>query len=1845
MSDSNYTSKFEIDASKAVSTLDNIVKALSALQGLVGDLGHSSTDLDKAMDSLEKSLAGVEKSAKGAGKSAKETAEGIREVGAEAEKTASKVEKLSKAQKDAAAKPQKGATTKDGAPVQGVSPSADAHNEEIRREKELTETVAAESNARREIAENNVKQLSETNKQAAAEHRKVEEEKTAATKAQADKSVQITKDEADKKARIKEQENKESKQRAEQVAKGASDQATNKAIENAQKEGKAVRDLASEKERAADKGAKAREQEAKKSSDAAVKQADAEKKALEAKAAAQEKELIRQYSNLARQRYAMYDVSRTLGIAGAGLLGVGGAFIAASTSFESAFTNVERTSLATGEAAEKLKQDLIGLTRDIPRDFSDITDVATIGAQMDIANESLADFSETVIKMAATTNVSIDEVGTSFGRIANLTGLSSDEFERLGSSIGFAGINAVATETEIVRMMNGITAIASQAGFTADQIVGMSTAMSSLGLPAERARGAMQRIFNEINRAVGEGGPKLEAFAKAANMSTDAVAEMWKTNPSQFFDNLFASLNRTQAAAGQLTTTFDALGLRNVRDQDVLNRLASGYDTYAKSMREAQQGWDENSFLDKAFGMVADDMASKLTLLANRVKEFLASFEESWAFDGLKIILDYVGRIVESFTELSNNPVGRFMVSLVAVAALVAGAFATLFAGSVALKASLLAVVTMLFEAKQSGLGATMTFKGLTNEIIKLTGSQGALAAATKTATQAQLEQNAANQAGMGAGKGAGMGAMSRAGGAIVSRLGTIGAVAGAAMMVLPMLTDAFMDAGDASEKMAKQLGSAGSILRGMEADTESGEKAITTFTWNLQSNADEAQETARHAQNLAKVLGNEVVDSADSAADSVENLTLKFGENALAAARTEFTGLEDVQKILEDTDFVDMAMEAGITIGDALHAGIKGLGQNNSAAEGKAAVKEYFESVFSEITEYDTLSAKIEELETIQNNYAGSKRRLTDLEEQELANAIERTGELKENVEAVKQLQGVTEVYIGSLEGRVRQEHFLMSEEEKRTMAERQNKALAEEGADALDEYGNAAQTTAEKIKELTDAMGMSQAADIAESYEKLGAALYESSGQIDAFSEEGRAALSALDSTLQTLAENAGDDIPLLINSYADLAQSLADNSEISAEAVEYVGAVLANLVTNEYNLNFNGNYAIDNMRKVIEAAIITRNALQNLLAWQASQAQQGFFSDALNSQIAAYQAEIGDATTETAGLEDALASMNGTATETVPPINKIGDASRSMGDGYNRAAEKANKAADGNKKAGDSAKKAGKDMKDAAKDVRTWSDALKDAGTIVGEIMELMFTEVDAEMAMYEAIDAWYDLQASREKDLADAKKALIDNKEAIKEAEEELRKLSDLATDLRFARIDAMFGLEDAKRGLDDIKNKIKDLKAEARGIDADLNLLNIQRVYAVQAFGEGSQQVQFIDNKIAETQGKKDANLREQERAAEDTERALHNLEKAEVNYYRAVNNEVEEYARRQQELYRKLHELQEEQIELREKEKEALAALSAGFDVSTKAGRENVKAYEAMTEATLTYAGAMAAIGKSAEYIKEKTKPADKAMKDMYKTLTSKADKNFYTDVKKGIETFIKEAPKTLSIGVKVPFPKSIKTGVHNIIKKWNADLTKKHKVKANLTVKGSSSKGFDKAFSKYNKAKDKTVTTTFKSISPKPKPTPYKWKDSVEPRYRAATFNHYHNTGKLDKMYRDLWEWKSKGGLVGASRQRHPMAKGSDTVPTMLTPGEFIIPKKAVDFFGVGHFQRYLDSSYTRGVQAMSNAGTGAAGATMAYIAPEQMQALLAQGSRPVQAIMQTSQAQLALNRNNRKLQSVGKA
>lgn len=121
------------------------------------------------------------------------------------------------------------------------------------------------------------------------------------------------------------------------------------------------------------------------------------------------------------------------------VIGVGtGLVLKQAIEWESAVASMAKTideSDTNPQMFEALTQELRDLSLEIPIAAADLAELAATAGQLGIETPAIAEFTETMAALGVSTNITAEQAATDLARLANITGMSQDSFDNLGSSI------------------------------------------------------------------------------------------------------------------------------------------------------------------------------------------------------------------------------------------------------------------------------------------------------------------------------------------------------------------------------------------------------------------------------------------------------------------------------------------------------------------------------------------------------------------------------------------------------------------------------------------------------------------------------------------------------------------------------------------------------------------------------------------------------------------------------------------------------------------------------------------------------------------------------------------------------------------------------------------------------------------------------------------------------------------------------------------------------------------------------------------------------------------------------------------------------------------------------------------------------------------------------------------------------------------------------------------------------------------------------------------------------------------------------------------------------------------
>lgn len=338
----------------------------------------------------------------------------------------------------------------------------------------------------------------------------------------------------------------------------------------------------------------------------------------------------------------------------------------AAVDYESAFAGVKKTVDETATVSYKnLSDGIRQMAKELPASAVEIANVAEVAGQLGIKAEDILTFSRTMIDMGESTNLSAEEAATAIAKIANILGLTSDEYGRFGASVVDLGNNFATTEKDIVEMTNRLAAGGKLAGLTAPEILGLATAMSSVGIEAEAGGTAMTQTLTAIGNAVSlttkDSADDLALIAKVAGTTSEEFQKAWKEKPAEALQAFIKGLNTAREQGANMDAILMKLGMTGIRQGNMLKSLALSSDKMSAAVARSNKAWKENTALTNEANKRYETTESQLKMFKNQVTDLAIEFGGPLLKalrDGLtaaKPWIDTLAKMAKQFSSMSEE--------------------------------------------------------------------------------------------------------------------------------------------------------------------------------------------------------------------------------------------------------------------------------------------------------------------------------------------------------------------------------------------------------------------------------------------------------------------------------------------------------------------------------------------------------------------------------------------------------------------------------------------------------------------------------------------------------------------------------------------------------------------------------------------------------------------------------------------------------------------------------------------------------------------------------------------------------------------------------------------------------------------------------------------------------------------------------------------------------------------------------------------------------------------------------------------------------------------------------------
>ena len=385
-----------------------------------------------------------------------------------------------------------------------------------------------------------------------------------------------------------------------------------------------------------------------------------------------------------------------------GILAAGGAAAKAAIDYEQAFAGVEKTVDGTREQLDALSDSILDMSTELPESAVSIAGVAESAGQLGIAVDDIGEFSEVMVKLGMSTNVSAQDATDALGKLTNITKTSSDEYENMGSAIVALGNNFASTESEIIEMATRLAATGEIIGLSEQQMLGIATALSSVGIEAEAGGTAISKLLKQLDTSVQtyttanatiqktgmslrelemmashdssgfkdvaaslglttkelkqmmSNAKSLEQFSDVAGMTADEFIQAYGQDSVAALGMFIDGLNDTERTGKNAVEILQDMGITEVRLSNAVLALASSGGILTDAVNTSNSAWEENNALQKEVDKRLETTGTKMTLAKNELQKTAIIMGDNF-LPTIAEVASTVGDLAKRFGELDDD--------------------------------------------------------------------------------------------------------------------------------------------------------------------------------------------------------------------------------------------------------------------------------------------------------------------------------------------------------------------------------------------------------------------------------------------------------------------------------------------------------------------------------------------------------------------------------------------------------------------------------------------------------------------------------------------------------------------------------------------------------------------------------------------------------------------------------------------------------------------------------------------------------------------------------------------------------------------------------------------------------------------------------------------------------------------------------------------------------------------------------------------------------------------------------------------------------------------------------------
>lgn len=320
-------------------------------------------------------------------------------------------------------------------------------------------------------------------------------------------------------------------------------------------------------------------------------------------------------------------------------------------SFESAMTGVQKTVDGTEETYAHLAEGVKRLSTETASSKTELAGTMEILGQLGYTAEdggaALIDMTKVMTMLGDSTNMTAETAATNLARFANIMGTTEGDMQKLGSAIVDLGNNFATDEESITIMATRMASAGKVAGMTEQDILGLATALSSVGIKEEAGATAMSQTLNAIQKAVEGIGEESDDLGKAQEKVEKKTQALEKAQ---------LKYNQALSESGENSAKAQTALLNIEKAQSKYNQAVEKYGADSEQAYQAQIGIEQAQIKYNEVLSSSSKKVETAQLALAQAQDDLAGAQAE-----LNVAMDGGGKKIETYARVAGMAADEFI--------------------------------------------------------------------------------------------------------------------------------------------------------------------------------------------------------------------------------------------------------------------------------------------------------------------------------------------------------------------------------------------------------------------------------------------------------------------------------------------------------------------------------------------------------------------------------------------------------------------------------------------------------------------------------------------------------------------------------------------------------------------------------------------------------------------------------------------------------------------------------------------------------------------------------------------------------------------------------------------------------------------------------------------------------------------------------------------------------------------------------------------------------------------------------------------------------------------------------